>query len=851
MTMIETSFARAPVPLGMQPVPASGESGLRDAEGVKVDGDGLSIAELEKFLLDIRDEPEWRMLANRCADYYDHNQLDDEVLADFRKMGLPPLVINLIHPTINTVLGMEAKTRTDWQVTFDDERFEQVSLALGKKMSEAERMSQADRAISNAYGGQIKSGLHWVEVGTNPNPFAYRYRVRDVHRREIWWDWRMREIEEWRYLVRKRRYDADQLRMAFPKFRDMIEAAVEGGTTWQEYAMRLDDGTGLGQFIDIERALTFDQQRWVDCNRRQLDVFEVWYRKFVRGYVARLGDTVIEIDQKNPRHMLAIANGVMKPMLATYPKLRQAIYIGPQRVIDRPTPLPHRKIPYVPFFGYREDLTGAPYGLIRGMLSSQDEINSRRSKMRAMLNARRGIVDADALDEAVNTHEDVADELSRHDSYIVTNPNRRNVEGVKIADNADLSQGQAQVLSESKDEIHETSGVFPPMAGDQRGGLSGLAINSLVEQGTQTLAEINDNYTWARREVGDHLIEFVKADSMHEHSVVVGETKQSRRSIELNKQQWDPIMGEMTRVNDVSTSSVKVVLDDVPSTPAWRQQQSAHLAEITKSLPPQLQAFVVPFYLEATDLRDRKKIAAMLRKQLNMPDPDAPDQGQQEQQVPPEVQQQLQQATDAANALQEQLQKVTDENKQLKLVNANKSHELDLKASAAAAKASTDQHRADTDRMAAEEKARNDRLTTFATVERAEYPKGGAPATEPQLHDAIQGTLDEVLATMREGLQEFHGRLAQIEKHVGKTPAPAAPAAAAQPAQPAPTPLALGPIHVHQPPAPTKPRRKKITMQTPHGPVTATIEPDPEDPNEATEGPNDTGPEPAPPKGQQ
>jgi uncharacterized protein YraI len=55
--------------------------------------------------------------------------------------------------------------------------------------------------------------------------------------------------------------------------------------------------------------------------------------------------------------------------------------------------------------------------------------------------------------------------------------------------------------------------------------MSGLAINSLVEQGTQTLAEINDNYIWGRREVGEQTMELVKFDSRTSIRCVVGEGK--------------------------------------------------------------------------------------------------------------------------------------------------------------------------------------------------------------------------------------------------------------------------------------------------------------------------------------
>lgn len=835
MALIETSHRAQPVALNFEPM-APMEQQQQDAT---VDGDGLSLYELEKFLLDIRDEPEWRSMANRCADYYDHNQLNDEVLADFRRRGLPPLVINLIHPTVNTVLGMEAKTRTDWKVDWEDEENEEVALAVGKKMTEAERMSQADRAISDAYAGQIKAGMGWVEVNWHPDPFAYRYRARSVHRREIWWDWRKREVEDWRYLVRKRRYDADHLRSAFPKLKSMFDSVLAQGLTWQEYATRLNDVTGLGQFMDIERAMTLEEQDWIDRSRNQISVFEVWYRQFVRGYVARVGETVIEIDQANPRHMLAIGMGKITPVLASYPKLRQALFVGPHRVFDRATPFPHRKIPYVPFFGYREDLTGAPYGLIRGMLSSQDEINARRSKSLALLNSRRGEVDSDALDTKYNTHEDAADEVSRHDSYLVLNPKRLNrPNGVKISDNQDLAQGQAQILQESKNEIHQTSGVFPPMAGDNKSSMSGLAIHSLVEQGTQTLAEINDNYTWARREVGDLEMELVKHDTVKagQHSVGVGEGK-ARKTIVLNESTWDNNLGEQVTKNNVATAVIKLVLDDVPSTPAWRQQQSAQLAEITKSLPPALQAFVVPFYIEATDLRDRKKIGSLLRKQMGIPE-DGAD-AQQQPQIPAEIQQQLQDQAAAIQDLTQKADAAMQEAAKLKLENTNKQGEQQLKERdlTQRAAAETDKRALEREKMQAEERR--------AAAERA--ATAGLPPVDPktivsEVVAALEPTLEETSAAVRELAADVDQRFADSEKAAKEEAAKRekdakeqvaredreakeraarekTATAATAPAQPSVV-FEAGAIQVINQPASAD---KTITLDTPDGPITASV----------------------------
>ena len=70
-----------------------------------------------------------------------------------------------------------------------------------------------------------------------------------------------------------------------------------------------------------------------------------------------------------------MGSGKFKPEPAVYRKLRCSIWFGPHLLQDADPGT--NKLPYVPFWGFREDLTGVPYGLIRSMMPLQDEVNAR------------------------------------------------------------------------------------------------------------------------------------------------------------------------------------------------------------------------------------------------------------------------------------------------------------------------------------------------------------------------------------------------------------------------------------------------------------------------------------------
>lgn len=618
-----TDPAAAPQPLsgvviGEQPTDAGNET------PEELDNTALPRLQVEQFLLEVQQQPHWRREADRACDFYDGNQLSADDVETLMERGQPPLITNIIKPTIDTVLGMEAKSRSDWRVRPEDneECPDDLAEGLSVKLKHAEIESRADRAVSDAYSTQIKAGLGWVEVSREHDPFKCPYRVRYVHRREIHWDWRAEQpdLSDARYLIRRRWLEMDQAIALMPQYASLLRMAASG---WSGFDPVIEQDTNLVQSWEGERDTKISANDWRDTQRQRICMSEIWYRKWVRGYVMTLPNgTSMEVDFKNPRHNEAIVSGVAKVKQATFQKVRLAWYCGPHFLYDVPSPYKHNQFPYVPFFGHREDLTNVPYGLIRSMLSPQVEINARKSKMLWALNSRR--VEADS--DAVLDHQNAAKEVARPDAYIILNANRKPSSKFTVSPGGELATQQFQVMQEAKQEIAEASGIHKSMQGQQSGASSGLAINSLIEQGMNTLAEINDNFRYARRLVGEMLFELLKQNLMQGQSKVsVGDGKR-KKTIVFNQPSVDEETGQPVMLNDVARVKASIVLDDVPSTPTYKMQQMQMLTEITKSLPPQLQGYIIDFVIEATDYPKRHELADRLRAASGIQDPEQQEQ---------------------------------------------------------------------------------------------------------------------------------------------------------------------------------------------------------------------------------
>lgn len=631
----------------------------RESSSLTDHSGGYSIYALQRMLTACQEEPVWRPRADIACAYYDGKQLSEEQRAMIRAEMLEERAINLIRPVINSVLGQEAKSRTDVSLMSDADDFQDVCDALNPKLKEAQRESYADMAVSNGYAAGVKAGLGWVEVGRNIDPLAYPYMVQDVPRNEIWWDWigqRGVKLNQSRWLVRKRWVDLDEAMANFTKYKDILYHTVNG---WKEiateqYFLGEPDQNVVTAYENEQRfKYNISSREYVDSGRKMIKMYEVWYRVPAEAVVLHLSPTKKVIyDEKDPRHVEAVSRGIVKISKTTTMQVRQALFAGPHRLVDRGTKL--RRFPYIPFFAFRDDATGAPYGLIDGMIAPQDDYNDRSLRIQWMLKARQTQMDSDALDPNYNTIADIRDGAMRPDLMIITNPNRINRgSAVTMKNDLNMQPEQFRVLENSKLLIQETAGRYSSQLGNAQ-VQSGVANSLLIEQGEQAMGEMNDNYAMFRRQVFESITDLIVEDHLEENMQVKIGTGSSKRIIVLNA--WDQ---EGMPVNMVKDCEVKVGMAEIPATPAYRQQSLQQVAQIIQALGGNQSAIgmLAPAYIENSMLNNRMEIAKGLRKLSGIPDPqdkESQNQADQAQQQALAEQQALQAATAQATAREKQ-----------------------------------------------------------------------------------------------------------------------------------------------------------------------------------------------------
>ncbi|HHP0484934.1 TPA: portal protein [Vibrio harveyi] len=588
----------------------------------QTDGEGFTLVQLRKVTSDADTQPNWRDPSQKCCDYYDGNQLAPEVKSIYEERGQPIIVNNLIAPAIDGVLGLEARTRTDLMLQADDDDGDQLQEALQEKFKDAWRLARSDRANADAYASQIKAGIGWVEVTRNDDPFyGGKYNIKSVRRQEMWWDWHAQEpdLSDARWLMRKRWVDVDEVISWFPEHAEIIRNSMN---SWEDFIdveskEEMDSGL-LAAYHDFDM-WDRDTSEWMDQERGRVCVQVIYYKVFRRGYVIETNDgRVVEFNPNNIAHVVGVKMGKFTKRIATWASIREAWFAGIHRIIDRKSSAPDGYFPIVPFIGYRMDKNGAPYGIISRMISAQDEINVRRMKLTWLLQAKRVIADKDATNMS---RQDLLDEAERSDGYIELNPDRKNnksiSEAIQIQQDFNVASQQFTVMQDAMQQIQDVAGIYNAMLGQDSSATSGVAINSLVEQGATTLAEINDNYHYSRTRVADLLMAYLIEDLAKQSNLAVTVNKDDihkKKVITLNVKEDD---GSMT--NDVRRWKGHIAQAPIQMTATFRAQLAQQLSALVAQLPPEMQASMLDMVVELTDVPNKQEILNRIRKTLNIP----------------------------------------------------------------------------------------------------------------------------------------------------------------------------------------------------------------------------------------
>ena len=499
-----------------------------------------------------------RLLSERDRDYIDHKQWTDAQEQTLKARGQAPVVINRIKPKHDFLLGMERQSRSDPKAFARTPQHDNDAEAITDALRYVADNTEFDMTASYVFDNVIAEGCGAAIVEMEDDEIVIR---------QIPWD---------RFY-----YDPHSRKQ------DFSDATYMGITTW----MWQDEAVAM--FPDAEEAIkglighasedmTFeDKPLWIDKkhrNRPRVRINEHYFKE----------------------------KGVWNVVFFSFDQVLREAEESPFLDYDHKEPQPSNPIlansAYV-------DRDNNRYGVTRGLIDIQDEINHRRSKaLHALSNVtvirEKGIVASGSrlLDQLASGKADI--ELLSDGRF-------------EIDRNQELAQGQLALLQEAKAEI-DSVGVNATLAGKDERSLSGRAIQAKQAGGALELGHLMDGHNHWKREIYRQVFYRIKQFWTDERWIRVTDDEQNARFVTLNKtgrtmmseqlteQLGQPVQpegvefalqqqgvalapGQLDRVveNNVSQIDVDIMIAEAPDTVTLQQETFEQLVQLGQAYGPE------------------------------------------------------------------------------------------------------------------------------------------------------------------------------------------------------------------------------------------------------------------------
>lgn len=546
-------------------------------------------------------------------DYYDSIQWLPEEAAELKARGQNPTVYNEIKPTIDWLIGVERRTRTDFNIisTNDDSpEADEDAKCKTKLLKYIAEVNRLEFERSHAADDTFKAGLGWIEVGVSPDPEDEPVYVRAESWRNMLYDslGPRRDLEDSRYLFRFRMVDLDIAIAYFPDKEQQLRASCVSRDAdhymewWNNKPIDEDFGVGTlpGKFQ------VYDSDSWLNNTRERVMLIEAWYKeptKETRGGAS-------SVDRLRM-------------------KMRCTIMTEKSILLDVESPYKHNKFPFVPCWAYRRKKDNAPYGPIRPVRGPQDAFNKRMSKALHVLSTNQVIAEVGAFDAESMTAQEVRNELRAPDGFAVLA--KGGLDKIKTHRENDVAQGHLQLAQADQAIIRNASGISSENMGRDTNITAGIALKQKAEQGGQLTAELFDNLLFARQLEGELTLSLIEQYYTEPKIFSVTGERNKRDYARIN--QPDPANpGE--RLNDVTARKAQFIIGEQ----AWKQslQQAAFeslMQLMTQLAPaaPQIVMGLLDTVFELADIPNKRVILQRIRQITGQNDPDEPQSPEQQQ----------------------------------------------------------------------------------------------------------------------------------------------------------------------------------------------------------------------------
>jgi hypothetical protein len=376
--------------------------------------------------------------------------------------------------------------------------------------------------------------------------------------------------EEWdfsdaSYMGEHQWFDINKAKRMLPFASDQIDTLAAAGQA----------GTLSALPQEFDKARNWDQ--WIDPKQRRIRLISIWYEhdgNWMFDYLV------------GPISLCPEGHDCKSP------------YRGDDWSEENPS----TDHPYNPWSPYVDE-TGDRYGVIRDMMSIQDAINKRSSKLLYQLSVRQTMGAKGAVDDIGKMKE----EMAKPDGHVEYNEMGGTTPSFQIVDQSQQIQGQFELLQEHKAAI-ENLGPNPGLIGRGVEQQSGRAILAQQNSGMTELSPVFERMREWKLKAYEKRWRLIQQFWNGERYIRVTGDPRAVEFLSINKIHEDPMTGQVQVENSVAEMDVDIIMDEGPDTVTIREELMDQLAQLGPgAVPPEL-------FIEMSNVGDKETYLKRLQE---------------------------------------------------------------------------------------------------------------------------------------------------------------------------------------------------------------------------------------------
>ena len=395
-----------------------------------------------------------RKNAERDRDYVDGKQLSSEELAEFKRRGQPPVIDNRIKTKVDYLVGLEKQQRVKPKAFPRTPRHQDDADAATESLRYVIETEDYEAKRSVVWRNMLVEGVGGFRVYIEPSRTApSRDAISPLAPGEVEYDICLQRIAWDRLFFDPHAAEAD-----------FSDAAYVGIVTWMDFddalAMYPEAKDVLDTTLASAPSETYDDKpkfsHWADAKRKRVRICQIWVRRAGQWYFAEY-----------------TSGGILKAGPSPYRTDRgesDCELILQSAYVDR---------------------DNNRYGLVREMVTLQDEVNRRRSKSLHLLNTAQVVYEAGAVDDI----ETFRKEVVRADATLEVAPGALRNQQIQFRTRDDLAATHLQLLQDARNSL-DLKGPNATEMGDRTSGdtpASGRAIMASQQGGMIQIGDLLDH----------------------------------------------------------------------------------------------------------------------------------------------------------------------------------------------------------------------------------------------------------------------------------------------------------------------------------------------------------------------